>query len=180
MKSAMNGHANQSVTGRFDDSITYILACIHELIDRLATMISATATVVRKAIEGVYALCWEDPSEALLSQDPVQVQKIQECRDGLLPELGRLRALQVSAMDVLGIERQELELDVLQVDSLEQRQAKLLQQAIERGELIDLCDSSDDEGTVHASPVYLKPAASQPKVKTEPVASAVPRADALQ
>jgi hypothetical protein len=151
----------------FDDSISELLACIRQLIDRLASMISATSTVVRKSLEGVYSLCWEEPSEALSSQDPALVRKIQECRDGLLPELGRLRTLQDSAMDVLGIEREELELDVLHVDTVEHRHAKLLQQAIERGEVIDLCDSSDDDDAAGAT-AHLKPAA-QPKVKAEPV-----------
>jgi uncharacterized small protein (DUF1192 family) len=166
MKSAVYIHASYSVPGMFDDSISELLVCIRQLIDRLATMISTTSTVLRKSLEGVYSLCWEEPSEALSSQDPAQARTIQQCRDGLLPELGRLRALQDSAMDMLGIEREELELDVLHVGTVDQRIAKLLQQAIERGEVIDLCDSSDDDDATGAT-AHLKPAA-QPKVKAEP------------
>jgi hypothetical protein len=166
MKSAVYGHANYSVTGMFDDSIAELLLSVSHLVDRLASMIEATVTVVRRALEAVYALCWEDPSESWLSKDPAQIQMIRECRDGLLPELGRLRALQDSSMDILGIEREELELDLLQVETFEQRQARLLQRAIENGELIDLCDSSDDDATAPASTFTEAPAA-QPKVKQE-------------
>jgi hypothetical protein len=110
------------------------------------------------------------------------MQQIRACRDGLLPELGRLRTVQDSAMYLLGIEREELELDILHVDTWEQRQAKLLQQAIEKGELIDLCDSSDDEEDSSNAAMDSKPkAAPSPnaraaaaKVKTETAAAGAP------
>jgi hypothetical protein len=169
MKTAVHGHASSSIHGMFDDSIADLLNSIRQLIDRIATMISASVGVVRKALEGVYALCWEGQSEKAASKDPAQMQEIRACRDGLLPELGRLRSVQDSAMYLLGIEREELELDILQVDTWEQRQARLLQQAIDNGELIDLCDSSDEEGDSSKAAADSKPkAAPIPSVRAAP------------
>jgi hypothetical protein len=57
MKTSVHGYAGHSINGMFDESIEDLLKSIRQLIDRIATMISASAGVVRKALEGVYALC---------------------------------------------------------------------------------------------------------------------------
>jgi hypothetical protein len=70
---------------------------------------------------------------------------MRKCRDRLLPDLNRLRQTQDEAMRLLGIEREDLELDVLAVDTFEQRQEKKLKEAFEKGEVIDLCDSDYED-----------------------------------
>eukprot|EP00985_Skeletonema_marinoi_P012983 scaffold6380_cov127-Skeletonema_marinoi.AAC.5 len=69
---------------------------------------------------------------------------IQDCRNALLPELNRLQTIQGDACELLGIEREEVELDLVGVESLEQQLSRRVAEAEKNGNMLDLCDSDAD------------------------------------
>ena len=164
MKAAMSHQANHSVSTMFSASTEELLKAICSLIDRIAKMILQTVVDVEKALTSVYGLCWETQNDLAAAKDPPLQQKVHAAATGLLPALRRLRESQDVALSLLGIEREDVEIDVLAVDSLQDRQAKMLQEAIEKGEVIDLCDSDDESYTNFATLA----AAAPVKVKAEP------------
>ena len=168
MKDALEGHARVAVQGMFSESTKELLAAINDMITRLSSMIAASANVIAKSMESVYSVCWDDQSDKAALMDPAMQQKVRECRDKLLPDLNQLRQKQDETMRLVGIEREELELDVMEVASWEKQNAEKLQKAIENNELIDLCDSDDEDTNVARMPPF--PASSVP-IKPDPGAS---------
>jgi hypothetical protein len=111
MKGAMERGSEVAVHGMFDSATDKLMRGIKALIKRLKTMIGSTAEVIGKAFDNVFSICWDDQqSEALIS--PEAQKAIRECRDKLLPELNELAEIQRGACELLGIEREEVELDV--------------------------------------------------------------------
>lgn len=172
MKYAVESHSHSAVFSMFGESTKELLAAIRNLIVELSTMISATALRATRTLESVYSICWDDQTSKKALVDPVHMQKVRECRNQCLPDLNRLRKAQDDVFQLLGIEQEELELDLVGVDSLEKRQEQKLQEAIQQGDLIDLCDS-DDEDLGSRKPAAIKSnpnsalAIQLRKVKTE-------------
>lgn len=173
IKSAVESHADQAVRTLFDDATVELLTAIGNLIDQLASMMGATAEVITKTMTSVYSVCWEDQTAQSVHLDPAMQAKVRACRDKLLPALNKLAGTQTGALELLGIEREDLELEMAAVESWEERNAKKMQAAIETGDLIDLCDSDDENMT----PKNTKPPAvvsTVRKVKPEPGLPALP------
>lgn len=102
--------------------------------------------------------------------DPVLQEKDRACRDKCLPDLHQLDETVTGAMQLLGIERDELELDVMGVESWEAQNAKKLKEAMVKGDIIDLTDSDDDDTETTKPAATRKPAlvSTTKKVKAEP------------
>lgn len=140
MKGAMSSNSQYAVNGMFDDAMGSLLAGIDSLIKRLKNMIESTCDVIKKSLESVFSICWDDQqAEALVS--PEMQKKIRECRDALLPTLNELMKIQSEACDLVGIEREEIELDVMGVETFEQQLQRRKEEAIKNGDCFDLCDS---------------------------------------
>jgi hypothetical protein len=173
MKNAMESITLGSLGSLFDDSTKELLAAVGNLILQLSGIIEGTVQVIRKTLESVYSVIWDDQSDTSALIDPVQQQKIRACRDRVLPHLNRLFDVQGSAMELLGLEREELELDVIGVDTVDTRIARKLQEAMDKGEVIGLCDLDSDDNSI----ANTKSAASSmpavvstlKKVKAEPL-----------
>ena len=123
MKNALEGHAQGTVQSMFSESTVELLKAIDAMIKQLSSMITATAQIISKTMESVYSVCWDDQSDKTALIDPAMQQKVRECRDRLLPDLNRLRQKQDETMRLIGIEREELELDVMEVSSWETQNA---------------------------------------------------------
>ena len=166
MKDAMASGAQKLVNRMFSDATRNLLAGIQAVIQRLHAMISSASLVIHKTMESVFSICWDDQSGTVAKMiDPAMLKKIRECRDGLLPELNRLCEIQAGASELMGIEREEMELNLMAVETFEQGLERRLEEAQKKGEVIDLCDS-DAEGAYDLPP---SDATSKPmiKVKTE-------------
>jgi hypothetical protein len=102
--------------------------------------------------------------------DPVLQGRVRACRDKCLPDLHQLSETVTGAMQLLGIGRDELELDVMGVESWEAQNAKKLKEAMDKGDVIDLMDSDDDEMESTKPAAVPKPAlvSTAKKVKAEP------------
>ena len=136
----MASNSQQVVNGMFDEAMKTLLNGIQSLIKSLKALIEATTEAIRKTFDNVFSICWDDSqSEALIS--PEMQKAIRDCRDKLLPELNELVTIQRGACDLLGIEREEVELDVMGVETLEQTLARKKEEAKKNGTLFDLCDS---------------------------------------
>lgn len=136
---------------------------------QIASMIMATAQLMKQSLSSVYSICWNDQQDKLAIMDPAMQQKNRACRDKLLPELTRLRQTQDETMTNVGIERDEVDFDIVGVDSWEERKAKEMKEAQSNGNFIDLCDSDDENENIKPAaapnPVF---AAARSKVKAEP------------
>ena len=78
--------------------------------------------------------------------DPAQQALVRACRDKLLPKLNEFAAIQNEIFDTLGMEREQLELDVVGVESFDDKLAKQMKEAEEKGLVVDLvCDSDEDD-----------------------------------
>jgi hypothetical protein len=154
----------------FDESTTELLTAVHDMVKKLSSMIAATSQTIAKTMEGVYSVCWDDQSDKAALLDPAMQQKVRECRDKLLPDLNKLRQTQDETMELVGIEREELDLDVMEVASWEKQNAEKLQKAIENNMLIDLCDSDDE--AIAATVARMPPAPSSTvRIKSDPGAN---------
>jgi hypothetical protein len=164
MKQSMDTHAQSSVRSMFDDSTKTILTSINGMIGQIAYRIRAVP--IRKNLEQVYSTLWDDQAKEI-EIDPALREKVRQCRDGLLPLLNRLRKSHDDTMRGMGIEREEPELDVLEVASLDTRLETIYQQAVTDNQVIDLCDSdAEPDIEVPAKPSAL--ARALLKVKSEP------------
>jgi hypothetical protein len=170
MKGAMEKHAQGAVQSMFSESTVELLRNVGSLIEQLASMASATDKVITRTLESVYSVCWDDESDTAALMDLVLQETVRACRDKCLPDLHQLGETVTGAMQLLGIERDELELDVMGVESWEAQNAKKLKEAMDKGDVIDLMDSDDDDMETTKSAAVGKPAlvSTAKKVKAEP------------
>lgn len=140
MKDAMASKSQRAVNGMFDNAMEKLMGGIDTLVKQLKLMIESTSEVIGKAFENVFSICWDDQQSAALISPEMQ-KAIRECRDKCLPELNELVKLQGCACELLGIEREELELDVMGVETFDQTLARRKEEAKKNGDLFDLCDS---------------------------------------
>jgi hypothetical protein len=178
IKTAIEGNARASVNSMFDQSTIGLLKGIDVLINDLVRLILSTGESVNKHLENVYSICWDDQSDKTTLIDPGMQQKVRECRDRLLPGISKLCDSQDDARELVGIERKEVEIDVMAVETFDSSLERKLEEAASKGQVVDLCDSDDEY------PVY-DPAAfviASFKVKPEPglavAAGAAPAASA--
>lgn len=143
MKGAMHVNSDRAVHGMFDDAMENLMKGIQALVKQLKTMIESTSDVISKTFDNVFNLCWDDQqSEALIS--PEQQKAIRECRDQCLPDLNALVGIQESACALLGIEREEVELDVMGVETFDEALKRRKDEAVKNGDMFDLCDSDTE------------------------------------
>jgi hypothetical protein len=146
MKGALETHTKFAMDSMFDEATLDLLAAIGHLVKQLASHILKTAEVIRKSLNSVYSVCWDnDQHKKSVALDPAMQEKIRCCRNKLIPLLNELRTGQDETMDLVGIEREELEFDVVGVDSLEDRLDKQLKEAQTKGNYVELLDSDDEE-----------------------------------
>ena len=67
---------------------------------------------------------WEDSTKQTGLVDLVQQQLVRRCRDKLLPSLGKWAMTLAGIHEFLGTEREELAMEVVVVESREERIAK--------------------------------------------------------
>mmetsp|Transcript_8989 Transcript_8989/g.17921 ORF Transcript_8989/g.17921 Transcript_8989/m.17921 type:complete len:1419 (-) Transcript_8989:154-4410(-) len=144
MKGAMVSNSQRAVNDMFDSAMDKLMKGIKALINRLERLLESTATIVGKSLENVFSICWDDNSDKTTLIDPQMQKLIQDCRNALLPELNRLQTIQGDACELLGIEREEVELDLVGVESLEQQLSRRVAEAEKNGNMLDLCDSDAD------------------------------------
>lgn len=93
-----------------------------------------------------FAILWQDQkNENGSAVDFAHQEQVRKCRDKLLPSLGHLSATQGEAFDLLGMEREDLPLEVIAVDSQDERLEKAMKRAAEQGLFFDLCDSDEED-----------------------------------
>jgi len=133
------------VDDMFNESKIILLKGIQGIVNQLVDLIKKTSHTITKHLEDVYSICWDDQRETQKIMDPEMKQKIRQCRDALLPSLNKLHDELVKAQELAGIEREALELDVMAVDSHDTTIQRKIDDAEAKGEIIDLCDSDDEE-----------------------------------
>jgi hypothetical protein len=164
MKDAMHMHTQSTVESMFSQSTVELLKAVGNLIEQLSSMIANTPQLISRSMGSVYSVAWDNQTETAGPIDPELQRKVRECRDKLLPDLNELVEIQKSAMEILGIERDDLELDVMGVDTMEEGLTKVFENAEDNGEVIDLCDSDDDDSIGRA----IDFSARRPAVKMDP------------
>jgi hypothetical protein len=171
MKAAVVGHSRDAVLSMFDESTIQLLKAIDKLVTTMGEMTEAVSTRITSALSGVYSVCWEDHTSRT-PVDPAMLAKIRACRAKLLPDLNRLFEWQKSAMDLVGIDRVDLELDMMAVASLQTCIEERFKQAERNGEVIDLRDSVDDmkilESTTSRQPRSALASAGAARFKADP------------
>ena len=165
IKAAIENNIMNSVDSMFNESTTTLVKGIETLIESLARRIVKTGEDLSKHLKNVYSICWDDQSEKNFALNPLVKQKIRECRDKLLPSLNQLYQIQNDALELVGIERREMELDVMAVESLESGLKRKFHEAATKGEVIDLSLSDDETKDFLAKEPHAKPMA---RVKMEP------------
>ena len=152
MKTAMVSNSQRVVDSMFDSAMDKLMKGIKALIKRLEHFLESTAGTVGKSLENVFSICWDDKSDKAHLVDPLMQKMIQDCRNALLPELNRLQKVQGYACELLGIEREEVELDLVGVESFEEQISRRVAEAEKSGNMLDLCYSDAEV------PVYKKAA----------------------
>ena len=165
MKHEIETTAQRNVLSMFDESGVELLKGIDGMVTRLVTLISESSQTISKHLEDVYSICWDDQSEKSRMIDPVMKQKVRACRDGLLPDLNKLCKDLDGAREIVGIQRECLDIDVMAVETLDNTIKRKLDEAKDKGEIVDLCDSDEDVETIIRR---LPPANPFPNVKAEP------------
>jgi len=168
MKNAMETAAQCNVQSMFDGSIIQLLKGIDNLVKQLVTLISESGQTISKHLENVYSICWDDQEQAKMI-DPEMQGKVRASRDSLLPTLNKLWKNLDTARNLMGIEREELDLDVMAVESLDNTIKRKLDEATCNGEVIDLCNSDEEIDTILSRLPAETPLLSQ--VKAEPTSN---------
>ena len=167
MKNALHDASNTVVMTLFSETTHNLMQAIDNMVLKLSHMILCTALGIRQSLTTVYSVCWEDHADKSTFVDVQLQQKMRECRDKLLPSLNSLRKAQDESMTMLGIERDDLELELMAVDTLEEQLDKKLKAATASGDVIDLTgdsDDGDDNAFTKQPSRFVRPA----KVKREP------------
>jgi hypothetical protein len=142
MKHAMITTTHSQVNHMFSSSTIILIKGIESLLGQLANAICLTAGSLRSQLYSVYSICW-DGSKQNLAADPIQLQKTQECRVRLLPSLNALCEHQQGARAILGLKREEPEMELMEVETLEHSIQRRFAEAEQAGTLLNL--ASDDE-----------------------------------
>ena len=159
MKGAMHIQTQGAVSSMFGEATGTILNGISDIIRKLERMIMALARTISKTMESVFSICWEDQAESLV--DPAMQQQIRACRDAILPELKKLCDIQKEACRLLYIEIEDVDLEMMAVETFEKGLERRMEEAKKKGNTFDLCDDHSDDSAVASKPVARR-------VKSEP------------
>ena len=146
IKSAVGGHTNKIMKTMFSDATNQLLSQIDALIRTLETKIQECTGNVSKGLLTIYGVCWEEGATAV-QVDPETQAKVRKLRDSLLPVFSTFRQSLDQTMVSMGMERDEPDIDILGIEGADERLAN----AKKNGEVMDLCEESDDEDRVHPS-----------------------------
>ena len=146
MKMAMEEICAVAVQTMFDDCTMEMLQAITKMVETLAAMVAAAKDVIESTFLQVYSVLWDSGQDQSANWDPALAKKILDCRTRVLPDLLAFRGQVDDAMELLGIEREDLDLDIVGVESFEQRIEKKLKEAEDNGMVVDLLDSDNEEG----------------------------------
>ena len=165
MKESIGKHVRKVEESMFEDAASQLLQAIDLFIKDIASMILTSSQAIQKSLTNVYSVSWDDGQQDRVDKaNPFRRQQILDCRMSLLPDINRLRQAQD---ELTGVERKDLESEVVGVDNWEQRKAKEMKQAQERGDYFDLVDSDDDDDEESVAPAKMPPIAMV-AVKSEP------------
>jgi hypothetical protein len=149
MDAAMQHTSRFVVDEMFSEATNDLIDAIGKLIDTLAHLIAALEAKLSKTMEAVYSMLWEDGArivnETTKVTNPEQQKLVNSCRDALLPSFLKLDELAKKLLVMVGMSRDDMELEVVAVESLEDKLAKRLDEAKAKGNFIELCDSNDDD-----------------------------------
>lgn len=149
MKSAMDSTSRKAFSSMFLETLEKMRQEILVMSNQLARAIADTTDVMRRSYGAVLSICWDNaPTSKSATIDPELQQKMRECRDSFLPKLQDLLKVQKESSDLLGIERDDLDLDVMQVESFEEKLKKREQEARLKGNAFDLCVDSEVDMSV--------------------------------
>lgn len=147
MKQGLEGYSHGAVSSMFNESTMEMLKSVDTMIKDLAGEIAATAELITKTLENVYSVCWEDHADKGILVDPARQTRVRECREKILPDLAMFRQVQDEAMGLVGIVREELDLEMMGVDSPQSRLDQQMEEAYAKGIVIEILDDSSDEET---------------------------------
>jgi hypothetical protein len=162
IKDAMHDHASIAVKTMFSDATQELLAAIASLIKQLARKIMGMSEVINKSLASVYSVCWDDQQVKQQIIDPDMLEKIRACRNRLIPTLVEFRNDHDAVLLSLGIERDDVELDIVGVESWETRKAREMEEAKATGNYIELLDSDDEDECLNRKPAAVQ---SKPPVR---------------
>lgn len=170
MKFAMHTTTEEKVQDMCTQSTPTLLQGIDGLVEQLVTLNSQASEIISKHSKNVYSICWDDQSEQSKNHDPELQRKVSACRDALLPDLNQLCADLAKVQDKMGIERETLDLDVVAVQSLDNTIRRMIEEALQSGEIIDLCDSDEELDAVPSKlpPTKKMAGCSTLKIKADP------------
>jgi hypothetical protein len=164
MKDSMQSNSRVAINKVFSECMDDLLKGIDQMVQAFSTRINLVKETISKSLSGVYSILWEDQNAGRIVDFALQ-QKILACRTACLPLLSQLRKEQDEIMQVLGIERPTLDLEIAAVETWEQQNTKNIQMAKENGEFVELLDDSEDD---EAEPTdTIRPPAVKEEVKTE-------------
>ena len=177
IKSAIQNHIKNAENSMFSESYATLLHGIEEILGRIVKQMLSIGEAVAKQMKDVYSIYWDDQdeSEKAFCLNPETKQKVRECRNQLLPRLNQLQQIQNEALELVGLEREEVELEILGVESFENGLSRKLDEAATKGEVVDLCHSDEEESESMA--VKLPPTKPIAQVKEEQDTSSFAAAD---
>ena len=144
MKYAMDSTTSHNVSVMFNASEIALLKGIDDLIKKLAEQIGQTGTLISKHLEDVYSIYWDDQNDRNKIIDPDKQIQVKKCRDSLLPALNQIRNDVGKIQDLVGIKREDWDVDVIGAEDLETSIDRREEEATKNGEIIDLCDSDEE------------------------------------
>jgi len=152
MKWVMTNHTQAMTETMFQGCTTELLQAIDSMVRKLSAMISAVVDIIVKTFDIIYSVLWDDQSEKSMHIDPEELDQIRACRDGLLPVIHAIMGRIGKAMDLMGIKRPQLDLDVMGVESWDVQNQRKLSKAQQQGMIVDLCDDDDDSNPDQKAP----------------------------
>ncbi|KAL3911926.1 MAG: hypothetical protein SGILL_007090, partial [Bacillariaceae sp.] len=152
IKGAMHAHSSTAVNTMFSDATQELLAAIAALIKQLAGQIMAMSEVINKSLASVYSVLWDDQRGKQQILSPEMLEKMRACRNKLIPTLVEFRNGHDAVLLSLGIEREEMELDIVGVEDLDTRLARQMEEAKTCGNYFELLDSDDEDEDLNRKP----------------------------
>lgn len=132
IKREVRKHTEQILQSLFKDSTISLLKQIADLVGLIEKQIRLAFQSIKKALESVYAVSWENETNML---SPEVLEAMLACRTKLIPTFTQLRTEMDSIFDAAGIKRDEPELTLTGVRGVDDR----LKEAETKGEVMDLC-----------------------------------------
>ena len=142
MKSAMHFSSLGAINGVFNEYMAELLIAVEGMVTKLSGKIMLLEERIHMSLSSVYSILWEDQSVGM-GVDPICQQEMLASRADCLPILNRLRKQQDEVMNVLGINRPVLDLEIAGVVTWDQKNEKKVQTAKRNGAFVELLDDSE-------------------------------------